>query len=96
VHETTQIDANAVAEARAALATFERLGATSYRDRARALLRTLGVGVRMRDRSGATLFETLTARESRVPDLGRQGSSQPRTPAPVHTLTKLTKSAIIH
>ena len=40
-------ESNAVAEARAALAAFERLGATSYRDRARALLRSLGVGVRI-------------------------------------------------
>ena len=68
-------DSNAVAEARAALATFERLGATSYRDRARALLRTLGVGVRIRDRSGPALLGSLTARESEVLDLVRQGYS---------------------
>ena len=68
-------ESNAVAEARAALATFERLGATSSRDRARALLRTLGVGVRMRDRSGPALLESLTARESEVLDLVRQGYS---------------------
>ncbi len=68
-------ESNAVAEARAALAAFERLGATSYRDRARALLRSLGVGVRMRDRSGPVLLESLTARESEVLDLVRQGYS---------------------
>ena len=68
-------ESHAVAEARAALAAFERLGATSYRDRARALLRSLGVGVRMRDRSGPVLLESLTARESEVLDLVRQGYS---------------------
>jgi DNA-binding CsgD family transcriptional regulator len=68
-------ESNAVAEARAALAAFERLGATSHRDRARALLRSLGVGVRMRDRSGPLLLASLTARESEVLDLVRQGYS---------------------
>ncbi len=68
-------ESNAVAAARAVLATFERLGATSSRDRARALLRTLGVGVRLRDRSGPALLESLTRRESEVLDLVRQGCS---------------------
>jgi DNA-binding CsgD family transcriptional regulator len=66
---------NAVAEARAALATFERLGATSQRDRALALLRELGVGIRLQHRSGAELLASLTARESEVLDLVRQGYS---------------------
>jgi DNA-binding CsgD family transcriptional regulator/Tfp pilus assembly protein PilF len=66
---------SAVAEARAALATFERLGATSCRDRALALLRELGVGVRLQHRSGAELLASLTARESEVLDLVRQGCS---------------------
>jgi DNA-binding CsgD family transcriptional regulator/Tfp pilus assembly protein PilF len=68
-------DSNAVAEARAALATFERLGATSCRDRSLALLRSLGVGVRMQHRSAAALLESLTARECEVLDLVRQGYS---------------------
>jgi DNA-binding CsgD family transcriptional regulator/Tfp pilus assembly protein PilF len=75
VFAATGEEANAVAEARAALATFERLGATPYRDRSLALLRALGVGVRMQHRSGAELLESLTARESEVLDLVRQGYS---------------------
>jgi DNA-binding CsgD family transcriptional regulator len=75
VFAATGEEANAVAEARAALATFERLGATPYRDRSLAQLRALGVGVRMQHRSGAELLESLTARESEVLDLVRQGYS---------------------
>ena len=73
-------ESNAVAAARAALATFERLGATSSRDRARALLRTLGVGVRLRDRSGPAP-RVVDAARIRSAGLGPPGSAATPTSA---------------
>ena len=62
----------AVAEARAALAQFERLGATPMVDRTLQLLRELGA--RARGRTDVTAaVASLTARESEVLDLVRQG-----------------------
>lgn len=64
--------ASATAEARGALAVFERLGATSMVDRAVRVLRPLGA--RVRSRSDATAAVAgLTAREAEVMDLVRQG-----------------------
>jgi DNA-binding NarL/FixJ family response regulator len=61
----------AVVEARAALAAFERLGAGPDADRAAALLRRLGVG----GRTGAKDVGTLTTREQEVLRLVAQGLS---------------------
>jgi DNA-binding NarL/FixJ family response regulator len=58
-----------VDEARAALATFERLGARGEVDRTAALLRELGAPGRSRPREDAEL----TARERDVLDLIAQG-----------------------
>ncbi|MCU1346295.1 MAG: hypothetical protein JWL70_2561 [Acidimicrobiia bacterium] len=64
--------ASATAEARGALAVFERLGATSMVDRAVHLLRLLGARVRSRaDVSDGVAG--LTPREAEVLDLIRQG-----------------------
>lgn len=62
-------NASAVVEARAALATFERLGAKGEVDRTAALLRELGAPGRNRPREDADL----TARERDVLDLIAQG-----------------------
>src|SRR5690606_23405987 len=64
----------AIAEGRAALACFERLGATGPRDRASALLRDLGDTGRTRPRTGDDLTG-LTRREREVLDLVRRGLS---------------------
>jgi DNA-binding CsgD family transcriptional regulator len=66
--------ASAVAEARAALTVFERLGATPMIDRAVQVLRQLGARVRSRA-DGATAMAALTPREAEVLDLVRQGLS---------------------
>lgn len=58
--------AAAVTEARAALATFERLGATSARDQAAALLRTLGDSGRTRPLQSNEIVAALTPRELEV------------------------------
>ncbi|MET0326852.1 MAG: LuxR C-terminal-related transcriptional regulator [Ilumatobacteraceae bacterium] len=63
----------AIAEGRAALATFERLGATVDRDRAAALLRRLGARGRPRPTRGEDLSTLLTARELEVLALLRNG-----------------------
>lgn len=65
-------NAAAVAEARAALSGFERLGAARRVDQCLALLRTLGATERRRPVPSAALAK-LTARESEVLDLLRQG-----------------------
>jgi DNA-binding CsgD family transcriptional regulator len=59
----------AVAEARAALLSFERLGATHEADRAAALLRSMGV----RGQTGAKGKDRLTERETEVLNLVARG-----------------------
>ncbi|MCA1847085.1 MAG: helix-turn-helix transcriptional regulator, partial [Actinobacteria bacterium] len=66
--------AAAVAEARAALAAFERLGAGRDADRAAACLRGLGVaGRRARSRDRASALGELSTREREVLDLLGEG-----------------------
>ncbi|MCA1841943.1 MAG: AAA family ATPase, partial [Actinobacteria bacterium] len=66
--------AAAVAEARAALAAFERLGAARDADRAAACLRGLGVaGRRARSRDRAAALGELSSREREVLDLLGEG-----------------------
>jgi DNA-binding CsgD family transcriptional regulator len=68
-------DSDAIAEARGALACFERLGARSSRDRAVAFLRRLGVTTRPGGPTAAAVLESLTPRESEVLALVGQGLS---------------------
>ena len=63
----------AVVEARAALAIFDRLGARAYADRTAALLRRLGDSERTRMVSLPAAVGALTSREGDVLDLVRQG-----------------------
>lgn len=65
----------AIAEARAALATFERLDATIHRDRAAALLRRLGDTSRARPHRGEETTAALSVREREVLELIRHGLS---------------------
>jgi DNA-binding CsgD family transcriptional regulator len=65
--------AGAIAEARAAMATFERLGATGARDRASALLRSLGDSGRTRPQQASEIEAALTPRELEVLDLVSAG-----------------------
>ena len=58
--------AAALTEGRAALATFERLGAASARDQAAALLRTLGDSGRTRPQQAGDIVAALTPRELEV------------------------------
>jgi DNA-binding CsgD family transcriptional regulator len=65
----------AIAEARAALSCFSRLGASPARDRASALLRTLGDTGRSRSRELSELAAALTQRETEVLTLLAEGLS---------------------
>jgi DNA-binding CsgD family transcriptional regulator len=65
--------ANAIIEARAALAIFERLGARTYVHRTAALLRQLGDSERPRGPSSPADGSPLTGREVDVLDLVRRG-----------------------
>jgi DNA-binding NarL/FixJ family response regulator len=67
--------AGAVAEARAALACFERLGADAHRDRVAALLRSLGDTARARPQRADDVATALSAREREVLELVRHGLS---------------------
>jgi DNA-binding CsgD family transcriptional regulator len=79
--------ASATAEARGALAVFERLGASSMVDRALHVLRPLGA--RARSRSDATAAVAgLTAREGEVLDLVRQGLTNAQIGARLYISTK--------
>jgi DNA-binding NarL/FixJ family response regulator len=69
----TGATAEATDEARAALATFERLGADRHADRVAALLRRLGGGSRTRTRSAAKAVDTLSQREREVLQLLQAG-----------------------
>jgi len=66
---------NAVVEGRSALVTFERLGATTCRDRASALLRSLGDSGRVAATDGRDLTTLLSAREQEVLELVSHGLS---------------------
>jgi DNA-binding NarL/FixJ family response regulator len=65
----------AIAEGRAALTTFERLGAVPCRDRTAALLRSLGDTGRSRPQRRSDLVDALTGREQEVLDLVAEGLS---------------------
>jgi DNA-binding CsgD family transcriptional regulator len=66
--------ARAIDEARATVAVFERLGATTAIDRAAALLRQLGAPMRMRSADAQDrAIADLSVREREVLDLVRQG-----------------------
>jgi ATP/maltotriose-dependent transcriptional regulator MalT len=65
----------AISEARAALSCFERLDASVYRDRAAALLRSLGDTSRARSQRADEATTALSAREREVLDLIRHGFS---------------------
>jgi DNA-binding CsgD family transcriptional regulator len=65
--------AGAITEARVALATFERLGAVAGADRARALLRRLGAPTSSRAAPATDRVRGLTARETEVLALLREG-----------------------
>jgi DNA-binding CsgD family transcriptional regulator len=67
--------AGAVVEGRAALACFERLGAAPARDRASALLRSLGDTGRLRPQRTVDLDSALTQREREVLELVCAGLS---------------------
>jgi ATP/maltotriose-dependent transcriptional regulator MalT len=65
--------AGAVTEARAALATFDRLGASTARDRTSAVLRSLGDSGRTRPPPAEEIEASLTPREIEVLGLVRAG-----------------------
>ena len=65
----------AIVAARAALACFDRLGANPHRDRAAALLRTLGDAGRVKPHRSDDLATVLSAREREVLELVRHGLS---------------------
>jgi DNA-binding NarL/FixJ family response regulator len=67
--------AAAIAEARAALACFERLGADPYRDQVGALLRKLGDTGRVRPQRADEVTTALSVREQEVLELVRHGLS---------------------
>jgi DNA-binding CsgD family transcriptional regulator len=65
--------ADAIVQARAAMATFDSLGAKLLADRCDALLRSLGAHARVAARRPADAVAGLTAREREVLDLVRAG-----------------------
>ncbi|HEX3090390.1 MAG TPA: LuxR C-terminal-related transcriptional regulator, partial [Ilumatobacteraceae bacterium] len=67
--------AAAIAEARAALSCFERLGADAYRDQASALLRSLGDTARARPQRADEVTAALSVREQEVLELVSLGLS---------------------
>ena len=75
LHATAGDAPTAISQARAALACFERLGAASARDRASALLRSLGDTGRSRPQHLGELVSSLTRREAEVLALLQAGLS---------------------
>ena len=83
----------AVAEARAALVTFEELGAEADADRAAGLLRDLGVkAARAGPRGGAAL----TKRETQVLGLLGEGLSNPEIAARLHLSRRTVEHHVAH
>lgn len=85
--------AGAVAEARLALATFERLGAGHDADVAAGLLRALGVKAA---RSGPKGVGVLTKREREVLDLLAAGLSNPEIAARLYLSRKTVQHHVAH
>lgn len=83
----------AAAEARAALSTADRLGATSIADEAAALLRRLGVVV---SRGPSGNGSALTRREAQVLDLLGEGLSNPEIAARLHLSRKTVEHHVAH
>ena len=71
------IHADAIVEARTALAVFTRLGARPAADRTAALLRGLGDAARVRPADAAVAVGSLTRREAEVLALIREGLTNP-------------------
>ena len=85
--------AGAVAEARAALAAFERLGAAHDADGAAALLRSLGIKAA---RSGPKGIGVLTKREREVLELLALGLSNPEIAARLYLSRKTVQHHVAH
>ena len=83
----------AVAEARAALAAFEELGAGSDADLAASLLRHLGVKA---GRTGPRSETVLTKREAQVLTLLGEGLSNPEIAARLHLSRKTVEHHVAH
>jgi len=83
----------AAAEARAALARAERLGATPMADEAAALLRRLGVAV---SRGAPGDGTALSRRETQVLELLGQGLSNPEIAARLHLSRKTVEHHVAH
>lgn len=85
--------AGAIAEARSALAAFERLGAANDADTAAALLRSLGVKAA---RSGPKGIGLLTKREREVLELIALGLSNPEIAARLYLSRKTVQHHVAH
>jgi DNA-binding CsgD family transcriptional regulator len=83
----------ATAEARAALANADRLGATPIADEAAALLRRLGVAV---SRGGPGDGTALSRREAQVLELLGEGLSNPEIAARLHLSRKTVEHHVAH
>ena len=83
----------ATAEARAAFATFEELGAGGYADAAAALLRGLGVKAA---RAGPRSMGTLTRREREVLRLLGEGLSNPEIAERLYVSRKTVQHHVAH
>lgn len=83
----------AVAEARAALAAFEDLGASTDADAAASLLRSLGVKV---SRAGSRGEVGLTKRETQILALLGEGLSNPEIAARLHLSRRTVEHHVAH
>jgi DNA-binding NarL/FixJ family response regulator len=83
----------AIAEARAALETFEELGAGSYADATAGLLRGLGVKAA---RAGSKAIGTLTKREREVLSLLGEGLSNPEIAERLYLSRKTVEHHVAH